>query len=105
MSLTLGGLTFRWSDDQLVVTTSIGQYRLNASETAQLLDFLYTQKDEVFDAETHLDGLASWARQHSVQQFVIGSLNTQSAEPEAPPAPLSLDEGRARRRRNEVAHE
>lgn len=101
MSITVGGLTFRWADDQLLVTTLKGQYRLNASETAQLLDFLYAQKDEIFDAEAHTDGLAAWARQQSQQQFVIGSLNPQQEQ--GAPAPLSLDEGRARRRRNEEA--
>ncbi len=46
-------------------------------------------------------GLTAWARQHPVQQFVIGSLNSQR-EPAASPAPvISLEEGRARRRRNE----
>ena len=100
MSITLGGLTFRWADDQLVVTTPKGQDCLNASETAQLLDFLYARKDEIFDAEAHAEGLASWARQHSQQQFVIGSLNPQE---QGAPAPLSLEEGRARRRRNEEA--
>jgi len=104
MSITVGGLTFRWADDQLLVTTSKGQYRLNASETAQLLDFLYAQKDEIFDAEAHIEGLAAWARQQSQQQFVIGSLNPQQ-EPAVPPAPLSLEEGRARRRRREDTNE
>lgn len=99
-SITIGGLTFRWADDHLIVTTPKGQHLLDAQGTARLLDFLYTQKDEIFDAEVHVDGLASWARQHPVQQFVIGSLNPQP-EPTVPPAPLSLDEGRARRRKDE----
>jgi len=103
MSITLGGLTFRWTDDQLIVTTPKGQYRLNAGETAQLLDFLYAQKDVIFDAEAHTEGLAARARQHPQQQFVIGSLNPQQ-EAANPPAPLSLEEGRARRRRNEDAN-
>ena len=72
---------------------------LDAQGAALLLDMLYAQKDEIFDAEAHTDGLAAWARQHLGQQFVIGSLNPQP-EPTAP-LPLSLDEGRARRRRNE----
>ena len=99
-SITLGGLTFRWADDQLIVTTPNEQYQLNASATAQLLDFLYAQKDEIFDAEAHTDGLAAWARQHPQQQFMIGSLNPSSEQATVPPI-LSLDEGRARRRRNE----
>ena len=99
-SITTNGLTFRWADDQLIVTTPKGQYRLNASETAHLLDFLYAQKDEIFDSEAHTDEVAAWARQHPGQQFVIGSLNPQRESA----APLSLDEGRARRRRNEDAN-
>jgi len=103
-SLTTSDLTFRWADDHLVVTTLKGQYSLNASETAHLLDLLYAHKDEIFDAEAHTDGVAAWARHHPVQQFVIGSLNLQQ-ESAAPPTPLSLEEGRARRRRNEDANE
>ena len=98
-SITTNGLTFRWADDHLVVTTPNGQYHLHASEAAHLLDLLYAHKDAIFDAEAHTDGLAAWAREHPVQQYVLGSLNTQ---PEPAP-PLSLDEGRARRRRNEEA--
>ena len=99
-SVTTHGLTFRWADDHLVITTPKGQYMLDAQGAALLLDMLYSQKDEIFDAEAHTDGLATWARQHPGQQFVIGSLNPQS-EPTAPPLPLSLDESRTRRRRNE----
>jgi len=102
-SITMGGLTFRWADNHLSITTPEGQYHLNASETAQLLDFLYAQKDEIFDAEAQTDGLAARARQHSQQQFVIGSLNSQQ-EPAAP-ALLLLEEGRARWQRNEDANE
>jgi len=100
-SITTSGLTFRWADDHLIVTTPKGQYSLDAQGTAHLLDLLYAHKDEIFDAEAQTDGLAAWARQHPVQ-FVIGSLNPQP-EPTAP-TPLSLDEGRARRRRNEDAN-
>ena len=101
-SVTTHDLTFRRADDHLIITTPKGQYMLDAQEAALLLDMLYAQKDEIFDAEAHTDGLAAWARQHPGQQFVIGSLNPQS-EPTAPP-PLSLDEGRARRLRNEDAN-
>ena len=76
-SVTTHGLTFRWADDHLVITTPKGQYSLDAQGTALLLDLLYAQKDEIFDAEAHTDGLAAWARQHPGQQFVIGSLNPQ----------------------------
>ncbi len=92
MSIAVVSLTFRWADDQLIVTTPKGQHHLNASEVAQLLDFLYAQKDEIFDAEAHVEGLATLVRQHPQQQFVIGNLNPQS-EPVAP-APLPLGEGR-----------
>ena len=103
-SITKNDLTFRWADDHLIVTTPKGQYTLDAQGTAWLLDLLYAHKDEIFDAEAHTDEVASWARQHPVQQFVIGSLNPQSAEPAAVP-PLSLNKGRARRRRNEDTNE
>ena len=100
-SITTGGLTFRWADDHLVITTPKGQHMLDAQGTALLLDMLYAQKDEIFDAEAHTDGPAAWARQHPQQQFVIGSLNPPSES--VPPPPLSLEEGRARRQRNEDA--
>jgi len=103
-SITTNGLTFRWADDHLIITTSTGQHILDAQGTASLLDLLYAHKDEIFDAEAHTDDLAAWARQLPMQQFVIGSLNPQR-EPEASPAPLSLEEGRARRRRNEDVNE
>ena len=102
-SVTLNGLTFRWADDHLVITTPKGHYALDTQGTAHLLDMLYAQKDEIFDADAYTDGPAAWARRHPVQQFVIGSPNPQR-EPEAPQAPLSLEEGRARRRRNEDAN-
>jgi len=98
-SITANDLTFRWADDHLIITTPQGQQTLDAQGTARLLDMLYAHKDAIFDAEAHLDEVASWARQHPAQQFVIGSLNPQRAS--APSAPLSLDEGRACRRRNE----
>ncbi len=98
--ITTSNLSFRWTEDHLIVTTPKGQYHLNASETAHLLDLLYAHKDEIFDAEAHTDGLAAWAHEHPVKQYVLGSLNPQR-EPAALPEPLSLEEGRARRRRNE----
>ncbi len=98
--ITTSGLTFRWADEHLIITTPKGQYTLNASEAAHLLDLLYAHKDAIFDAEAQTDGLATWAREHPVQQYVLGSLNPHR-EQAAPSAPLSLDEGRARRRRNE----
>lgn len=97
-SITTSNLSFRWADDHLVVTTPKGQYTLDTSETAHLLDMLYTNKDAIFDAEAHIGGLAAWARQHPVQQYVLGSLNPQRKSA-ASSAPLSLEEGRARRRR------
>lgn len=101
-SITTNGLTFRWAEDHLIITTPQGQQTLDAQGTARLLDMLYAHKDAIFDTEAHLDEVASWARQHPVQQFVIGSLNPQR-EPPPPSTPLSLEEGRARRRRNEEA--
>ena len=101
-SIITSGLTFRWADDHLIVTTPKGQHTLDAQGTARLLDMLYAHKDEIFDAEAHSDGLAAWARQHPVQQYVVGTLNPQH-ESAVPSAPLSLDEGRARRRRERDA--
>jgi hypothetical protein len=72
-SVTTGGLTFRWADEHLVMTTSKGQYTLDAQGTARLLDMLYANKDAIFDVEAHLDGLASWARQHPVRTETIAN--------------------------------
>ena len=57
-SITTNGLTFRWADDHLIMTTPKRQYTLDAQGTARLLDMLYAHKDAIFDAEAHLDGLA-----------------------------------------------
>ncbi len=96
-SITTSTLSFRWDEDHLIVTTPQGQYALTASEAAHLLDMLYEHKDAIFDAEAQTDGLAAWAHEHPVNQYVLGSLNPQR-EPASSPEPLSLEEGRARRR-------
>lgn len=39
-SITLNGITFRWNDDDLIITTQTGQELLTGSDAALLLDFL-----------------------------------------------------------------
>ena len=100
--MTHGGLTFRWADDRLLITTPKGQHTLDAQGTAQLLDWLYGHKDEIFDAEeSQGDGRAEWARKYPVQQYVVGSLNPEPPKQSGSGSPLSLEEGRARLRGNE----
>ncbi len=101
--MTHGGLTFRWADGRLIITTPKGQHMLDAQGTAQLLDWLYGQKDEIFDAEASQgDGRAEWAHQYPPQHYVVGSLNPQPLKQAASEPPLSLEEGRARLRGNEL---
>jgi len=50
-SITTNGLTFRWADDHILITTPTGHHLLDASGMARLLDMLYAHQDEIFDAE------------------------------------------------------
>lgn len=70
-SITLHGITFRWNNDELIITTRSGQERLSGDDAAQLLDFLMHRQQDLYGAEQSR-GLPAWARQ--TERFVNGSL-------------------------------
>ncbi len=50
-SITVGGLTFRWTENTLLITTPVGQHLLNGRAAADLLVFLDANRDEIFTVE------------------------------------------------------
>jgi hypothetical protein len=74
-SINLNGISFRWSDDQLVVTTARGQDILSAANAAQLLDFLQLHQQEMYAGEQGRE-LPPWARDE--RRYVSGTIEHQS---------------------------
>jgi hypothetical protein len=70
-SITLHGVTFRWNNEELIITTSSGQERLSGDDAALLLDFLQHHQQDLYSAEQSR-GLPAWARQPG--RFVNGHL-------------------------------
>jgi hypothetical protein len=70
-SITLHGITFRWNNEKLVITTSAGQQQLSGEDAAQLLDFLLHHQQDFYATEQARE-LPAWARQSG--RFVNGSL-------------------------------
>jgi hypothetical protein len=76
-SITIGGLTFRWADSVLIITTPTGQHMLNSRATADLLTFLDVNRNEIF-AVDQVNGTPDWAQPKPPGRYVIGSvLNEQ----------------------------
>lgn len=76
-SVTIGGLTFRWADTVLIITTPTGQHILNGRAAADLLTFLDINRDEIF-AVDQANGTPDWAQPEPPGRYVIGSvLNKQ----------------------------
>ena len=80
-SINLNGISFRWSDDQLVMTTAHGQDILSAANAAQLLDFLQLHQQEMYAGEQGRE-LPPWARDD--QRYVTGSIEHQAPQIEEP---------------------
>ncbi len=80
-SITVNGVSFRWSDGQLLITTARGQDILAGSQVAQLLDFLQFHQQEIYAGEQGR-GLPLWARDEA--RYVAGSVEHQ---------PSRLEEG------------
>jgi hypothetical protein len=70
-SITLHGVTFRWNNEELVITTPSGQERLSGDDAALLLDFFQHRQQDLYGAEQSR-GLPAWAREPEC--FVNGSL-------------------------------
>ncbi len=58
--INLNGVSFRWSEDRLLITTSHGQNMLAGQQVAQLLDFLQSHQQEIYAGEQG-QGLPEWA--------------------------------------------
>jgi hypothetical protein len=50
-SINLNGVTFRWHDGQMLITTPHGQSVLASSQVAQLLDFLQSHQQRIYADE------------------------------------------------------
>jgi hypothetical protein len=94
-SVTLGGLTFRWSDNVLVITTPTGQHLLNGQAAANLLVFLDANRDEIFTVDQASE-VPEWAQPQAPGWFVIRSLSSSEQERQLPAA--SKDQGHRSRR-------
>src|SRR6266496_705322 len=83
-SITVGGLTFRWSDNTLVITTPTGQHILNGRATADVLVFLDANRDEIFTVD-QAGEMPEWAQPQAPGRYVIGSIASER-EPSLPAA-------------------
>ncbi|HYU75078.1 MAG TPA: hypothetical protein VEL31_20615 [Ktedonobacteraceae bacterium] len=92
-SMTVGGLTFRWADNTLLITTPTGQHLLNGRAAADLLTFLDANRDEIFTAE-QTGSVPEWAQPQASGQFVIGSVSSEQRQ-----LPVG-SRGQGRRRRS-----
>jgi hypothetical protein len=80
-SINVNGVSFRWSDDQLLITTAHGQDCLSATSAAQLLDFLLLHQQEIYAGEQGRE-LPAWARDET--RFIAGSIEQQVPRVEEP---------------------
>jgi hypothetical protein len=71
-SITAGGLTFRWADSVLIITTPTGQHMLNGHAAADLLTFLDVNRNGIF-AVDQANGTPDWAQPEPLGRYVIGS--------------------------------
>ncbi len=62
--INLNGVSFRWSEDRLLITTAHGQDILAGSQVAQLLDFLQVHQQRIYRHEQNRD-LPSWVQDHA----------------------------------------
>jgi hypothetical protein len=76
-SINVNGVSFRWSDGQLLITTARGQDILAGSQVAQLLDFLQFHQQEIYAGEQGR-GLPSWAMDET--RYVVGSVEHQAPQ-------------------------
>src|SRR6266487_2593933 len=60
-SITVGGLTFRWTKNTLLITTPTGQHLLNGRAAADLLTFLDANRDAIFTVD-QVGEVPDWAQ-------------------------------------------
>jgi hypothetical protein len=75
-SITVGGLTFRWTDNVLMITTPTGQHMLNRQAAANLLVFLDANRDEIFTVD-QAGEVSEWAQSQGSGRSVIGNITQQ----------------------------
>ncbi len=75
-SVTVGGLTFRWTDNVLMITTPTGQHVLNGRATADVLVFLDANRDEIFTVD-QAGEVSEWAQPQEPDRSVIGNITQQ----------------------------
>ena len=75
-SVTVGGLTFRWTDSVLMITTPTGQHLLNRQAAANLLVFLDANRDEIFTVD-QAGEVSEWAQPQESDRSVIGNITQQ----------------------------
>ncbi|GHO89561.1 hypothetical protein [Dictyobacter formicarum] len=51
-NITVNTVTFHWMYDELVVQADEKQHILSASDTYQLLNYLYNKRDNIYGAHT-----------------------------------------------------
>lgn len=71
LCMTLNGVTFRWDEDRLIITTSHDQQVLNGSEAAQLFAWLASHQQAMYAAEQARD-LPGWTQQG--ERYVNGQV-------------------------------
>jgi len=74
-SINVNGVSFRWMESQLLITTAHGQDLLSAGSAAQLLDFLLMHQLEM-DVTEPIHELPAWARDE--RGSVTGSVEHQA---------------------------
>ncbi len=75
-SVTVGGLTFRWTDNVLMITTPTGQHLLNGRAAADILVFLDANRDEIFTVD-QAGEVSEWAQSQGSGRSVIGGITQQ----------------------------
>ena len=94
-STTVGGLTFRWTDNTLLITTPTGQHLLNGRAAADLLTFLDANRDEIFTVE-QAGEVPRWVQPQVPGRYVIGRVTSSEQERQLPTG----EKGQGRRRRS-----
>jgi hypothetical protein len=94
-SITVGGLTFRWTENTLLITTPTGQHLLNGRAAADLLILLDANRDEIFTVD-QAGEVPGWAQPPAPGRYVIGSITSSEQQQQQLPTE-NRDQGQRRR--------
>jgi len=100
-SITVGGLTFRWTENTLLITTPTGQHLLNGRAAADLLVFLDANRDEIFTVE-QAGEVPGWAQPQTPGRYVIGSIDSGEQERQLPAGNREQEHRRRSRRKTSL---